>query len=294
MVSVPLTSSFRSHSYRPSESQKQTSYFLVRPPYEVGEHFTRFEPSQASAGMAGAVVGMRLERSGSDWSTLAGEIRQLRQRLPQTPVILLVNLPPSDSLLVTSIAARMHARAVLVDGEPLREGLRTALTRSEGLPEEVMEWLTFVGVRLSPSTLSLIRCIFTLADSHADLHSLLGEAGIPESTARFQLHKRLLPPPSRWFQLARALNVALRIQAQPDRSLLRIALEQGYSDHSALCHQLRRAFHIRPAALRRLLGWEWLLYRWLAACATSFPRQSYVTPAIDIHGRGQVSTRRPG
>jgi hypothetical protein len=66
-------------------------------------------------------------------------------------------------------------------------------------------------------------------------------------------------------------------------------MDQGYSDHSALCHQLRRTFHIRPAALRRLLGWEWLLSRWLVACAAQSPRQSYVTPAIDLSGRGQAA-----
>jgi AraC-like DNA-binding protein len=292
MIRVPLAAPPRSFSSRSSERSPQPGYFLVRPPYEEAEYFTRFEPAWGGATVPGTVVGMRLERSGSDWSTLAGEIRQLRLRLPQTPVVLVLDLPPADCLLVSSIAARMHARAVLMDGDPLTGGLRRALTRSDGLPEEVIEWLGFVGVRLSPSTTSLIRCIFTLADAHPDLRSLLREVGMPESTARFQLHKRLLPPPSRWFQLARALQAALQIQARPGDSLLRIAMDQGYSDHSALCHQLRRAFHIRPAALRRLLGWEWLLSRWLVACATQSPRQSYVTPAINLSGRGQA-TRSP-
>lgn len=293
MLSTPHVAPLRSLSARPAEHPAQPAYFLVRPPYEAAEYFTRFEPAMGGPMTPGAVVGMRLERPGSDWSTLAGEIRQLRLRLPRTPVVLALRLPPSDCLLVSSIAARMHARAVLMDGEPLSHGLRQALTRTEGFPEEVVEWLGFVGVRLSPSTTSLIRCIFTLAQSHPDLRSLLREAGIAESTARFQLHKRLLPPPSRWFQLARALHAALRIQARPDDSLLRIALEQGYSDHSALCHQLRRAFQLRPAALRRLLGWEWLLGRWLSACAASHPRQSYVTPAIDLSGRGQAAGAVP-
>ena len=288
MVSVPVVSPHRSLSHRPWLQPSQSSYFLLRPPYERIEHFTRFEPSHATATVPGTIAGMRIERPGSDWSALAAEIRQLRLRLPQTPVVLVLRLPPSDSLLVSSIASRMHARAILQDGEPFGTALRTALTRSEGLPEDVIEWLTFVGVRLSPSTSSLVRSIFTLAESHMDLRSLLKEAGIPESTARFQLNKRLLPSPSRWFQLARALHVALRIQAQPDVSLLRIALEQGYSDHSALCHQLRRTFHIRPSALRRLLGWEWLLGRWLSACANAEPHRSYVTPTIDFEGRGQA------
>jgi AraC-like DNA-binding protein len=290
MQPVHLVSTARSNSaFRPWAQPAHSSYFLLRPPYATPEHFTRFEPARAGATIAGSIVGMRLDRTGSDWSALATEIRELRLRLPQTPVILIAKLPPAESLLVGSIAARMHARAVVVDGEPLAERLRQTLTRAEGLPEEVVEWLGFVGVRLSPSTVSLIRCIFTLAPSHPDLRSLLHDAGIPQSTARFQLNKRILPSPSRWFQLARALHVALRIQQRPDLSLLQIALEQGYSDHSALCHQLRRTFHIRPGALRRLLGWEWLVGRWLTAAVTTQPRQSYVTPALNFRGSGQVS-----
>jgi hypothetical protein len=101
MISVPLTAPPRPLSFRSSERSPQRGYFLVRPPYEEVEHFTRFEPAWGGATVPGAVVGMRLEGSGSDWSTLAGEIRQLRLRLPQTPVVLVLNLPPADCLLVS-------------------------------------------------------------------------------------------------------------------------------------------------------------------------------------------------
>jgi hypothetical protein len=81
MIRVPLAAPPRIVSHRSTERPPQRGYFLVRPPYEEAEHFTRFEPARGGAAVPGAVVGMRLEDSGSDWSTLAGEIRQLRLRL---------------------------------------------------------------------------------------------------------------------------------------------------------------------------------------------------------------------
>jgi AraC-like DNA-binding protein len=44
-------------------------------------------------------------------------------------------------------------------------------------------------------------------------------------------------------------------------------MELGYSDHSALSHQLRRLFGMSASQVRGLLGWEWLLDRWLASNA---------------------------
>jgi hypothetical protein len=42
----------------------------------------------------------------------------------------------------------------------------------------------------------------------------------------------------------------------------------GYSDHSALSHQLRRLFGMRTEVIRRNLGWEWLLDAWLVRWST--------------------------
>src|SRR5690606_16863514 len=74
--------------------------------------------------------------------------------------------------------------------------------------------------------------------------------------------KRGLPSPSRWFQVARALHAALRIQARPDASMTAIALEMGFADHSALAHLLRRCLGVQAGMIRGTLGWEWLLQRW--------------------------------
>ena len=55
--------------------------------------------------------------------------------------------------------------------------------------------------------------IVARAPRHDNLTALLSAIGVPETSARFRMHKKRLPPPSRWFQVARALHGALRIQA---------------------------------------------------------------------------------
>jgi AraC-like DNA-binding protein len=112
---------------------------------------------------------------------------------------------------------------------------------------------------------SLLREIFARAATSPDLSTLLAQVGMAESSARFRLHKRLLPTPSRWFQAARALHSVMRVQAEPNRSLLRIAHEFGYADHSALSQLVHRSFRVRPGAVRGTLGWEWLMHRWICS-----------------------------
>ena len=97
-----------------------------------------------------------------------------------------------------------------------------------------------------------------------------------------RLHKRLLPTPSRWYQAARALHTVLRIQSEPRTSLLRIAHELGYADHSALSQLVYRSFRVRPGTIRGTLGWEWLMHRWLQDFAYRIEISAWVFVAAGI------------
>jgi hypothetical protein len=177
-------------------------------------------------------------------------------------VVLLLHLGVEEGLYLTSHAARMGVRGVVPMGAPLRESLRRSLTAGRGLAEDVVEWLNLCGLRLSPLVSSLVLQIVSLAPRHDNLTGLLCEVGVPETSARFRMNKKRLPPPSRWYQAARALHASLRIQAEPDTCLLRLAHGLGYADHSALSQLVHRAFGVRPGAVRGTLGWEWLMERW--------------------------------
>jgi hypothetical protein len=257
----PVRSPLRVPSVTPAEAANQ-AYLVLTPPYDRVAYATRLDSSRPGWA-AGTLVGLRLERTVPDWSALEQAVRRLRARMPAAPVVLLVDLPPEASLLVSAVAARMHVRAVLSEGPGMQESLRSSLTESTGLADGVIEWLELVGVRLSPATTPLIHRIVALAPEYPDLRHLLRAIGTPESTARFRFHKRLLPAPSKWFQVARALYAALRLQAQVDVGLLPLAHEMGYNDHSALSQLIYRSFGLRPSAIRGTLGWEWLLDRWI-------------------------------
>jgi AraC-like DNA-binding protein len=159
----------------------------------------------------------------------------------------------------------MGVRAVLLRGQAPALPLRRQLTRPINLPDQVVDWLASRGLRMSPALADLLRQIFASARHHHELSSLCREIGAVESSARFRCSKKRLPSPSRWLQAARGLHAIFRLQAEPERSLLHIALDLGYADHSALSHQIQRTFRVRPGAVRGVLGWEWLMDRWLAS-----------------------------
>ena len=238
--------------------------FLVRPPYNRMEYHGSLDALVASHRIPGAIAGLRV-RGGMTWEALQPLIVALRAQLPAASVVLVIAEGSPADLLLSARATRAGVRAILLEHEPLADGLRRALTCRDTLADDVVDWLVLRRLRLTPMISSLIREIFQHAPTTPDLSTLLGRIGMAESSARFRLHKRLLPTPSRWFQAARALHTVLRIQAEPRTSLLRIALELGYADHSALSQLVYRSFRVRPGAIRGTLGWEWLMHRWLRA-----------------------------
>lgn len=239
---------------------------LLCPPYQTPLFHAGTRVPDTLVETPGGIFCLHLQHP-IDWSAVEQAVSMLRRRCTSAPIVLLARVPVEETFQVSSHAMRLRIRAVVLEGQPIRETLRRSLTDTAWLADDVVEWLALRGARLSPAVRHLIGRIFSDAPQHQDVTSLLRENGTPESTARFQLHKRLLPPPGRWFQAARALHAALRIQAEPDTSLLSLALSAGYSDHSSLCHQLQRVFRLRSSALRTTLGWEWLLDRWFRRCA---------------------------
>jgi methylphosphotriester-DNA--protein-cysteine methyltransferase len=238
--------------------------FLLHPPYDRLEFHAGWDELESRHLAPGSVAGIRVS-SASEWPRLEPAVRQLRIRLPAAPVVLLFAGESAGDLFLSARAARGGVRAILHEGDRLQEGLRTALTCRDSLADDVVEWLALRRLRLSPMVASLLREIFARAAASPDLSTLLAQVGMAESSARFRLHKRLLPTPSRWFQAARALHSVMRVQAEPNRSLLRIAHEFGYADHSALSQLVHRSFRVRPGAVRGTLGWEWLMHRWICS-----------------------------
>jgi AraC-like DNA-binding protein len=241
------------------------SVLLLPPPY------TRTVPLHGRAAIQPAPASLLVVElhGAAAWPALEQEIRVLRQRFPCCPIALQIDPGIDDLYYVIVRASRLPVRAVLLRGAASPSLLRRHLAQPPALADDVVEWLQLRGIRMSPALAYLVWQIFARAPHHSELATLCREIGVVESSARFRFHKKSLPPPSRWLQMARALYAALRIQAEPDKPLLRLALELGYSDHSALSHQIHRTFRLRASAIRQLLGWEWLLDRWLQGARKS-------------------------
>lgn len=235
----------------------------LKPPYTPGSTTIMVREVDASRVVPGSVLALHVTSRNIDWGMCTSAIRAMRSRLPGVPVVLSLGPEIQDGLFIAGQAARASVRAVVEGDVSLGEALRKPLTSTGTLGPDVVEWLSLFGLRLAPNLKHLVESIFTLAPRHSEVGPLLREIGAAESSTRFRFRKKGLPAPSRWLQAARALHAALRIQTEPEKSILTHACSLGYSDHSALCHQMKRTFGTTPAAVRSTLGWEWLLERWV-------------------------------
>ena len=235
----------------------------LRPPYTPSATSVMVREVDISKIVPGSVLALHVSSRYVDWQTCSEAVSGLRHRLPAVPVVLSLGPDIADALYLAGQAARASVRAVVSGNAPLGESLRRPLTSTGNLGPDVVEWLSLFGLRLSPTLNHLVTRIFTDAPCYSEIGPLLQSIGAADSSTRFRFRKKGLPPPSRWLQAARALHAALRIQLEPGMSILAHACALGYADHSALCHQMKRAFGTTPAAVRETLGWEWLLERWV-------------------------------
>jgi AraC-like DNA-binding protein len=255
----------------PMESTPTVLYHLA-PPYERAMRCRQVSGELGDL-PAGSVLMLEVLTEPRDWNALNATLQRLRAEAPLCPLALRLDPVRVNVLNAAIRIAQMPVRAVIGDDNYAR-ALRRQLTRPADLPGDVVEWLSRRGVRLTPSVRHLLHGIFALAPHSPTVAPLLLRIGTSESSARFRLQKKCLPPPGRWLQAARALNAALHLQSRPDRALLPLALSLGYADHSALSHLLGRAFRCRPAEIRERLGWEWLLDRWLRSTVRRFRDQA--------------------
>jgi AraC-like DNA-binding protein len=196
-------------------------------------------------------------------------VADARNRYPSAPVIVRVPKITAGTVLLAQRAARLRIRAVVSMDEPLYSVLRPVLTRPDDLGDDVAEWMALRGKPLPPRVFDLVRHLVGEAHRFGQLTALLEPLGQCERTARQRFRGNGLPPPSSWHQMGRALHCALRIQAEPQARLDRLALDLGYNDRSGLDHQFTRTFRVTPVAVRGTLGWEWLLDRWFLRPARS-------------------------
>lgn len=200
---------------------------------------------------------------------LPNVVPSLRARFPTLPVVVWAEQPSAELRHLGCRAALLGVRAVLSADEDVPSVLRRILTRPMHLPDDVVEWLRLRGLPLDSRCAAIVRGMVNAAANTDDLDAALWSVGETPDSARKYLNnvkrkkRKHLPPAQDTFRLARALYVVLRVQDHPTTSLLRIAHDLGYSDHSSVSRQLDGVFGLRPSEVRHALGWEWLLERWV-------------------------------
>jgi AraC-like DNA-binding protein len=211
----------------------------------------------------GSIVALPVPPLAADGRQLGPAVHRARVRFHRATVILWGSGAPERGIAELALrAGRLRVRALLLEGQPIAEALRPALTSREELGDDAGDWLHLRGLAPSPALGHIVRQVFLLAPRFSRIHPLLECIGEAESSVRARFRKKRLPPPHRWLQAARALYAAVEIQGRPGEPLLRIAGAGGFGDAAALSKQVHAAFGIRPSALRGTLGWEWLLDRW--------------------------------
>jgi AraC-like DNA-binding protein len=235
----------------------------IAPPYRDVERAPDLAALAARRLAPGTLLVLDVTRAREDWLALPAAVSTLRSRFPNAPVVLRVATLTPEAVRLAQRVATLRVRALFAVDEPPYEALRPLLTQPGNLGDDVVEWLALRGIAPSPLSAALLRHVVSRASDFPRVSDCLGAISESDRTARHRFRQEGLPPPSAWHQMARALHSALRIQAEPEMAILRLALDLGYGDQSGLSRQVTRAFGFTPAAVRGTLGWEWLVHRWL-------------------------------
>lgn len=234
----------------------------LRPPYERILPVIRDTPGvPAAATSEGEALVWRL--GVGDWKA-AQEIA--RQRAPGTSLILIlppaVDLHDADFLLRAVESCRPQSILPHHPELDLDELLSVLRRTPVDLSIELMDYLIWRGIRIDGETRQLVRRTIELSSHVRTVSDLSRSMYLSRRALGRRFMTRGLPVPSHWLHFARILRASLRLQAG-DESLMTIAYDLGYSDGFAFSNQMRRLTGLRPSAVRRAFGWEWIVEAWL-------------------------------
>lgn len=239
--------------------------YLLSPPYtRFGDVASISALCTEEIGM-GTLLALGISDPEQDWPVLHACVPQLRSRFPALPVVLRLKHPSPDPEFLNFVrrTGGLRVRAVLPQNGLSPELLRRMMTEPIDIADDVVEWLSIRKVSSSHYVADLIHEIFRRTVRGSDAGDLQLSIGESARTARRRFQARGLPSPGQWREVARAIHAALWLQREQGMSQLAVAVEHGYSDHSALSHQMVHLFGLRPTKIRELVAWEWLLDRWL-------------------------------
>jgi AraC-like DNA-binding protein len=248
------------------------SQALLAPPaiFQLPPPYDHFEAVIDSAALSpeqlpdAALLAVPMADTEQVWNDLAALAAQLHARVPAAPLVLRAGTRTVEAEGESAQQAeRLGIRSVVFEGEPIRAQLQRSLTDPAAFAEDLPRWLALRLPGVPTPVTALITELVLLSPRYGEVSALLASLGHAERTVRTWFRRAGVPGPGKWLAMAHCTRAALRMQAEPTAPLLALAVECGYSDHSSLSRQCLRLFGVRPGRIRGLLGWEWLVDRWL-------------------------------
>jgi AraC-like DNA-binding protein len=237
----------------------------VDPPYiEPGRPLGALEIEQGFEFRRGTLLLQEVGATSHARASLA-LTKKLRQRFPAVPM--LVRIPRSAGSGTFRLAVdlcRFGCHPVLHDTGPLAPALRDSLTNQTELASRLCDWLQHTSIVTCPEVLAFIRAVTEAACERRSVEDAARVVRQEPRRVRARCARLGLPSPVRWRTLARLLHDLATIQRSPHLSCARHAYELGYGDQQAMCHIFRARLGCTPSEVKELLGWEWIVCRWLA------------------------------
>lgn len=216
---------------------------------------------------AGVLLVFRLDSLDAELDAIATTTAKLRRRCPGLPFVLWPAFDDEARAIAAAVRARaLGIRAAIAGSPPDPAVLRRQLTDTSDLSEHVVRWLGDAGYVDDPDVLDFLKRVFAKARQERGMENGTAHAlGMSPRGLRADFAARGLAPPNRFVKLPRRLEDALAIQAAPDMSLAEIAFQRGFGngDRDALRATMKRTFAMTPTRIRKLLGAEPLLARWI-------------------------------
>ncbi|MET0395797.1 MAG: helix-turn-helix domain-containing protein [Longimicrobiaceae bacterium] len=178
------------------------------------------------------------------------------------PVALRLGGPdPLKSLYLASNARSVGCGAVLLECQPLAEGLRAFLAHPLDPADEWLRWLQ-LRHPVPGQFRDTLQAVVRAAPVALNLPDLCCRIDTPMRTLAHRLRQARLPKLERWYDGSRVLHAELELQRDPALRVDQVAERLGYADDLSFSNRAYRLFGVTPVTSRKLLGLEWRFREW--------------------------------
>lgn len=156
----------------------------------------------------------------------------------------------------------LYPRAILDERITLESAVRRLARRPERLSRAVLEFLDRTDVYIPERVRMHIRQMLDHAAYTTSVRGVTARLNTSRRTLGRDFSGASLPPARDWLAFARLLHVVCELQ-ESGSTIQRVACKFGYPDPYTLSNQMLHTLGVRPTQARGILGWEWVVLRWV-------------------------------